>query len=170
MLRRARLTTSTCATLCATKPFLRAKSTNTAQKLLVDSPLIMLRSARCCTISIRSCESRRGGRGIRRRRDSAVSPHLLRNPKQEPKKDQKTKSYKNHNEFYAGADLYVFRFKQIDGEWVLRNSKPCADCTLLIKQSGIKKVYYSTHDGVVKIKACDLESDHISFGRRPFEI
>lgn len=61
-----------------------------------------------------------------------------------------------------------------DGEWVLRNSKPCADCTLLIKKSKIKKVYYSFHDdrgsGIVKIKACDLESDHVSFGRRPVEI
>lgn len=64
----------------------------------------------------------------------------------------------------------MFRYKLLDEEWVLRDSKPCADCTRLIKQAKIKKVYYSSHDGsIIKIKASELESDHVSFGRRPFK-
>ena len=76
----------------------------------------------------------------------------------------------NNNQNRKRADLYVFRFKKIKDEWVLRNSKPCADCTLLIKRAGIRRVYYSFHtdqeSGVVKTKATELESDYVSHGRK----
>lgn len=75
-----------------------------------------------------------------------------------------------NNQNRKRADLYVFRFKKIKGEWVLRNSKPCVDCTLLIKKAGVRKVYYSFHNdqenGIVKTKATELESDHVSYGRK----
>ena len=75
-----------------------------------------------------------------------------------------------NNQNRKRADLYVFRFKKIKGEWILRNSKPCVDCTLLIKKSGIRKVYYSFHNdqenGIVKTKASELESEHVSYGRK----
>lgn len=76
---------------------------------------------------------------------------------------------------YSGMDLFVFRYEYLpDGTWELRNSKPCADCTNIIKTVGIRNVYYSETelvDGVhipkiVKVKAKDLESEHKSYGRR----
>lgn len=77
---------------------------------------------------------------------------------------------KNMNTKIRKKDIYIFRFKEVEGEWVLRNSKPCVDCTLLIKKSGIRRVYYSFHNnqesGVVKTKASTLESNHISHGRK----
>lgn len=45
-------------------------------------------------------------------------------------------------------------------------SKPCKHCIKLIKQAKIRKVYYSVDDGVIVIGAKDIESDHVSFGRR----
>jgi pyrimidine deaminase RibD-like protein len=64
------------------------------------------------------------------------------------------------------ADLYVFRFD--DGE--IKNSKPCADCTKLIKKSGIRRVYYTYVDeqqgpGIVIAKAQSLKSDYVTRGR-----
>lgn len=76
---------------------------------------------------------------------------------------------------YEGADLYVFRYRQIaDGTWALGNSKPCMHCTALIKTAKIKNVYYSYSNylgnnqyecGIMKERVRDLETDHISFGR-----
>ena len=73
-------------------------------------------------------------------------------------------------------DLYVFRYEyKEDGSWEIRNSKPCAHCINIIKNAGIRHVYYSESecqpDGthvpkIVKIRARDLENDHVSFGRR----
>jgi hypothetical protein len=77
---------------------------------------------------------------------------------------------------YAGADLYVFRYKHLpDGTWVLGNSKPCAQCLKLIKKAKIKNVYYSVatyHSdgtfttGIIRERAKNMTTDHISFGRR----
>lgn len=76
---------------------------------------------------------------------------------------------------YEGADIYVFRYRQLqDGSWVLGNSKPCMHCTSLIKKAKIKNVYYSYNNyidgqyecGIMKERARDLETDHISFGRK----
>lgn len=82
-------------------------------------------------------------------------------------------------------DLYVFRYeyksadrnskasspdvdrKTPDVDWELRNSKPCAYCVQIIKSVGIRYVYYSDGEGnIVKIRAKDLNSDHITYGRR----
>jgi len=60
-----------------------------------------------------------------------------------------------------------------DGTWALGNSKPCMHCTALIQAAKIKNVYYSYSNyrdgqyecGVMKERARDLETDHISFGR-----
>jgi deoxycytidylate deaminase len=140
------------------------------QIVMVGLPHFMPKSVHCCTTSIRVCGRSRGG-GVRRR-ESAVSLAGLQNLKPQKENDMQPKLYNNHNEFYAGADLYVFRFKQTEsGEWEIRNSKPCADCAQLIKKSRIRKVYYSTYDhrgkGVEMVKATHLRSNHISFGRRP---
>lgn len=81
---------------------------------------------------------------------------------------------------YSGMDLYVFRYeykadhkssnvdhKSSNVDWELRNSKPCAHCVQIIKSVGIRYVYYSDGEGgIVKIRAKDLKSDHITYGRR----
>jgi pyrimidine deaminase RibD-like protein len=58
----------------------------------------------------------------------------------------------------------------MNGEWVLKNSKPCKCCVELIKKAKLRKVYYSVNDengvGVVVISATKIESDHMSAGRR----
>jgi len=45
-----------------------------------------------------------------------------------------------------GASLLVIRI----GKSKLCNSKPCSHCMALIKESGIKEVYYSGPDGELK--------------------
>jgi tRNA(Arg) A34 adenosine deaminase TadA len=46
-----------------------------------------------------------------------------------------------------GADIYIFReFK--DG--TLANSKPCMFCQQLLKEAGIKNVYYTSNGGYEK--------------------
>lgn len=45
-------------------------------------------------------------------------------------------------------------------------SKPCKRCIKLIKQAGIRKVYYSVDNGVVVINAKYIKSDHLSFGQK----
>jgi deoxycytidylate deaminase len=77
---------------------------------------------------------------------------------------------------YKGHDLYVFRFRPMaDGTWLPCNSQPCRNCTEKIKKAGIKNVYYSESivnpDGsygfkIVKVKAKDLKTEHVSFGNR----
>lgn len=86
---------------------------------------------------------------------------------------------------YSGMDLYVFRYEYKrndsdaspdvnqkspnvdDVDWSLRNSKPCAHCVQIIKSVGIRYVYYSDENNkIVKVKAKDLASDHITYGRR----
>lgn len=59
-------------------------------------------------------------------------------------------------------DLYVVRILP-NGK--LGNSKPCVNCTRLIKQFKIKRVHYSTENGTIKTeKTYKLETDHVSKG------
>jgi tRNA(Arg) A34 adenosine deaminase TadA len=86
------------------------------------------------------------------------------------------KIQKRVRDAYSGADLYVFRYEyKKDGSWELRNSKPCAHCTEIIKMSGIRYVYYSEKEGfsddlsitrIVKIHSKYLQTDHFTYGRR----
>jgi hypothetical protein len=72
-------------------------------------------------------------------------------------------------EAYKGADLYVFRYQNFNGVWVLKNSKPCCDCTRLIKKSKIRKVYYSgvlnESIGIISIRSTKLNNTHIANAR-----
>jgi deoxycytidylate deaminase len=40
-------------------------------------------------------------------------------------------------------DLYVWRVKQIEGEWVTGLAKPCLGCQHMIEDFAFKNVYYS---------------------------
>lgn len=44
----------------------------------------------------------------------------------------------------SGAVIYVYRERR-DG--TIANARPCPSCMSLIKQAGIKKIYYTTNDG-----------------------
>tara|TARA_R100000008_G_C3587523_1_gene173703 strand:+ start:8784 stop:9242 length:459 start_codon:yes stop_codon:yes gene_type:complete len=48
----------------------------------------------------------------------------------------------------TGADIYVCRINR-DGEF--RYSKPCAMCHEAMKHVGIKRVYYTTNEGIVEM-------------------
>lgn len=67
--------------------------------------------------------------------------------------------------------MYVVRITKDEyGNIKLSNSKPCRDCVEVIKSSGIKKVIYSTNEGVVICKISKLYSDHVSHGQRFYEM
>lgn len=41
-----------------------------------------------------------------------------------------------------GCELYVVRVSKKDGSWCM--AKPCKNCQVLIRNRGVKKVYYTT--------------------------
>jgi len=57
--------------------------------------------------------------------------------------------------------LMVVRF---DKKGELTGSKPCYHCFQLIKQYGIKKVYYSEKGTLVCCKVKDMVCSHVSWG------
>ena len=75
--------------------------------------------------------------------------------------EEKILKYKN-----KGVTLYVIRIIVSDGEIVLKESKPCRDCSKLINDYGIKKVVYSTTDGIMLEKGKLFNNEHISSSRR----
>lgn len=71
---------------------------------------------------------------------------------------------------HRGADLYVVRVSrqsaraaQNDENVLIRlsGSKPCVDCFKAAMRAGIKRIFYSTDEGTLKmIKVRDLSQDH----------
>jgi hypothetical protein len=57
----------------------------------------------------------------------------------------------------------VIRSSRADGS--LMNSRPCENCIDLMRQVGIKTVYYSSNDAsMVKEQVVNMKQDHTSFG------
>jgi deoxycytidylate deaminase len=56
--------------------------------------------------------------------------------------------------------LFIVR---LNNDWQLMPSQPCTQCTQLLKNVGIKKVYYSTYNNVVYKKVGDY-TPQSSFG------
>lgn len=50
-----------------------------------------------------------------------------------------------HNKSFEGATIYVVRIKK-DGSYGM--AKPCKHCVKLCRKAGIKKVFYSTQNGI----------------------
>lgn len=48
----------------------------------------------------------------------------------------------------------------------LNNSKPCKHCLEVLKEYGIKKVYYSMNKDIVAEKTNKMENNHVSSRRR----
>ena len=51
---------------------------------------------------------------------------------------------------------------------VLKQSKPCMHCLESIKLIGIQRITYSIHDGYITEKACDMKTDHMSYGQKQY--
>jgi hypothetical protein len=47
---------------------------------------------------------------------------------------------------------------RIDANGLLKNARPCYRCTLMLKNVGINKVYYSIDNNIVCEKVCDMIS------------
>lgn len=62
-----------------------------------------------------------------------------------------------------GCILFVIRVVR---ENQVADSKPCFHCTKLIKESGIKKVCFSTDHGFEIVKVSDLENNHFTLHYR----
>ena len=64
----------------------------------------------------------------------------------------------------SGYSLLVVR---VNNRGELLNSKPCMLCTQYLKNTQLKKIYYSTDEGSIEcVKKNQLESEHLSFGCR----
>ncbi len=62
-----------------------------------------------------------------------------------------------------GVSLIVVRWRH--GSF--RSSRPCKHCSKMLRDIGIKTIYYSDDDGEISYeRARDLHSNHLSFARR----
>ena len=48
---------------------------------------------------------------------------------------------------WKNVQIYVFRDKKEDGKRVISMARPCKSCMKMIKDIGIKDIYYTTEDG-----------------------
>ena len=59
------------------------------------------------------------------------------------------------------SKIIVVRFNN-DGEF--RSSEPCMHCLHCLKAIGVKEIYYSVDEGIIKKKISEMTTDHISNG------
>ena len=55
---------------------------------------------------------------------------------------------------------------RVDSLGNLLDSKPCAECTKVLKHYGLKKIYYSVPGGLVVANIRNFESDHLSYAQK----
>jgi tRNA(Arg) A34 adenosine deaminase TadA len=69
---------------------------------------------------------------------------------------------------HVGSDVFVVRIKyNEDGSIRTLNSKPCAHCCKALEVLGIRRVYYTTDDGLyVVCKVNELVPDHVSIANK----
>ena len=85
----------------------------------------------------------------------------------------KGKNIKNDEDIRKVAkkfDIYVVRLSRKDGGFC--ESRPCHNCTKVMKRYGFKNIYYSNDDGgfeKFRIRDPDFESDHLSTAQKRFE-
>ena len=82
--------------------------------------------------------------------------------------DVKKAFYEAH---LTGADIYIVRLRQVsnigmDESVRLGMSKPCKHCIRLLKDVGIKRVYYSDEGSFVCEKISEIQTTHVSRGNR----
>lgn len=65
--------------------------------------------------------------------------------------------------YIKGMDMMIIRIAGSSN--TLRNSRPCHSCIEYMKRKGIRKVYYSTEEGLIRYEYIkNMQTDHISSG------
>jgi deoxycytidylate deaminase len=68
----------------------------------------------------------------------------------------------SYKKYVKGMDIMIIRIGALN---VLRNSRPCNSCIDTMKRKGIRKVYYSTEEGLIRYEYIkEMQKDHISSG------
>ena len=73
------------------------------------------------------------------------------------------KNFEDVQKIAKKFDIYVVRLSKKHGGYC--ESKPCHNCTKVIKRYGFKNVYYSNNSGgfeKFRVRNCDFESHHLS--------
>lgn len=73
------------------------------------------------------------------------------------------KNFEDVQKIAKKFDIYVVRLSKKHGGYC--ESKPCHNCTKVIKRYGFKNVYYSNNFGgfeKFRVRNCDFESHHLS--------
>lgn len=60
--------------------------------------------------------------------------------------------------------IHVGRYSNSTGNF--GNSKPCVHCLSMLKKYGIRKIAYTTDDGVIKVRTSSLFTSHKSMAYR----
>ena len=80
---------------------------------------------------------------------------------------QKSKKKKKKKNRYNILVVRIKRTRDVSGNVILGNSRPCAICLNKMKQFGIYRVYYSMDNGSITWeKVCEMVSNHISFANK----
>jgi deoxycytidylate deaminase len=68
----------------------------------------------------------------------------------------------SYKKYVRGMDMMIIR---IGSSNTLRNSRPCSSCIETMKRKGIRKVYYSTEEGLIQYEYIkEMQKGHISSG------
>jgi len=74
-----------------------------------------------------------------------------------------------NNVFCAGSAMSMIVIR-IDSQGQLADSKPCANCTKMLKYYGLKKIYYSVPGGLVVQNVNQLTNDHLSYAQKVYDL
>ena len=77
------------------------------------------------------------------------------------------KNFEDVQKIAKKFDIYVVRLSRKHGGYC--ESKPCHNCTKVIKRYGFKNVYYSNNFGgfeKFRVRNCDFESHHLSTAQK----
>ena len=85
-------------------------------------------------------------------------------------KGKTIKSFEDVRKVAKKFDIYVVRLSRKNGGFC--ESRPCHNCTKVMKRYGFKNVYYSNDDGgfeKFRVKNSDFESPHLSIAQKRLE-
>ena len=77
------------------------------------------------------------------------------------------KNFEDVKKIAKKFDIYVVRLSRKHGGYC--ESKPCHNCTKVMKRYGFKNVYYSNDSGgfeKFRVRNCDFESHHLSTAQK----
>jgi len=80
-----------------------------------------------------------------------------------------SKFFKSNSKIKSRSKLQIIVIR-IDANENLTNSKPCNHCIEIMRSYGVRKVTYSTKEGICVTESINIISGHISSGYRSIEI